>query len=186
MIFWMGKRAVIIWKADGQRYIFGGADNDVLFGQDGLDSLFGDAGNDELQGGNNNDLLVGDAGNDRLFGDGGSDTLFGDEGADILTGGQGDDALDGGDGDDTYVFNLGDGHDVITDTSSLDAGNTILFGSGISLANLTLIQDQENSLLTIQVGGAADTIQLQGFDLNGVSGTSVIAERSLRTAIKFC
>ena len=158
----------------GNDTIFGGAENDVLFGQDGMDSLFGDGGNDELQGGNGNDLLVGDAGNDRLFGDGGADTLFGDEGAHILTGGQGDDALAGGDGDDTYVFNLGDGHDVITDTSSLDAGNTILFGSGISLANLTLIQDQENSLLTIQVGSAADTIQLQGFDLNGVSGTSVI------------
>lgn len=158
----------------GNDTLFGGADNDLLFGEDGNDSLFGDEGNDELQGGNGHDLLSGDTGNDILFGEVGNDTLYGDDGADYLEGGKGDDVLDGGAGNDTYYFAQGDGHDLIADTFSIGAGNAILFGPGISLTNLTLIQDQAQSALTIQVGGGADSIRLQGFDLNHVSGTSVV------------
>jgi Ca2+-binding RTX toxin-like protein len=158
----------------GDDIVFGGAGNDLVLGEEGADSLFGDDGDDELQGGDGNDLLTGDAGNDTLFGQDGNDTVYGDDGADYLEGGTGDDVLDGGAGNDTYFFASGDGHDVITDTPSLGAGNTIRFGSGISLSNLTLLQNQAVSTLTIQVAGTADTIQLQGLDLNGVTGTSVV------------
>jgi len=147
----------------------GGLGDDVLFGGDDDDTLLGDEGNDELQGGAGDDLLVGDVGNDRVFGDAGNDSLFGDEGDDRLSGDAGDDRLNGGDGNDTYVFNLGDGHDVIVDEAVANAGNVIQFGAGITLADLLFVQDETNQTLTIQVGGTSDTIQLDDFSLTSWS-----------------
>ena len=37
-------------------------------------------------------------------------------GDDIIEGGLGDDLLNGGEGSDTYVFNMGDGDDIVQDT----------------------------------------------------------------------
>lgn len=58
--------------------------------------------------------------NATLRGLGGNDTLYGNSGKDILVGGT---------GNDTYLFNLGDGQDTISD-SDITAGNldTIRFG----------------------------------------------------------
>ncbi|BCA56518.1 hypothetical protein W02_36580 [Nitrospira sp. KM1] len=167
----------------GDDLLFGGEGNDVLFGQGGADSLFGDAGDDELQGGAGNDLLSGDAGNDRLFGQDGADRLYGggghdelagnegndnligEAGNDVLEGGHGDDVLEGGSGDDTYIFNLGDSHDTITDTVRAGEGNLILFGPGITLDNLVFTPDPTQHTLTIHAG-ADDSLTLLGFDLN--------------------
>lgn len=46
---------------------------------------------------------------------GGNDVVVAWGGDDLITGGAGDDVLSGGPGHDTYVFNLGDGVDTITD-----------------------------------------------------------------------
>ena len=59
------------------------------------------------------DSIDGGAGNDLIDGDGGNDTLVG---------GTGDDTLTGGAGNDTYVFNPGDGDDVITDFNVGNSG----------------------------------------------------------------
>ncbi|HJU06723.1 MAG TPA: calcium-binding protein, partial [Nitrospiraceae bacterium] len=157
----------------GEDTLAGGTGNDVLFGQDGNDALLGDDGADELQGGIGNDLLSGDAGNDTLFGDEGDDTIYGGDGVDYLEGNTGDDVLDGGDGSDTYVFNLGDGHDAIADRAMTGETNIIQFGSGITRGNLALTPDQTAGTLTIHVG-ANDSIRLDNFDLNNVTGTSVV------------
>ena len=153
----------------------GGAGNDVLFGNDGADELFGDEGNDELQGGGDYDLLVGDVGNDRLFGDAGADALSGDEGTDLLEGGAGNDVLDGGFGSDTYVFDVGDGQDVISEQDSLADVNTIQFVSPpilpvyqgppleITLNMLTFTPDEAEHTLLIQVGTGGDSILVNGF-----------------------
>ena len=55
------------------------------------------------------------AGNDLILGLSGNDTLEGGSGGDTLTGGKGNDRLIGGSGADVFVFNRGDGADVITD-----------------------------------------------------------------------
>jgi Ca2+-binding RTX toxin-like protein len=167
----------------GDDTLFGGAGVDVLFGETGADSLFGDEGADELQGGAGNDLLSGDAGHDRLFGqtgndalyggDGddtlagndGTDTLVGGAGSDVIEGGEGNDSLIGGAGQDTYLFSFGHGQDTITDTARAGEGNLIQFGTGITLASLSFIQDQAQQTLTIQVAGG-DSLQLVGFDPN--------------------
>jgi Ca2+-binding RTX toxin-like protein len=100
--------------------------NGVLRGVSGKDSL--------LFGGAGDESLIGDTGNDIVFGGSGDDLLQGGSGNDLLHGEAGDDRLEGGKGDDVYIFNLGDGHDVISDYESNRPAkrNVIRFGEGIS------------------------------------------------------
>ncbi len=94
------------------------------------------------------EYLSGTSGNDRITGFAGRDELYGGEGNDTLTGGPGDDFLQGGEGEDTYVFQFGDGFDQIEDEADFSesqgggpiVGNRILFGSGITLADLTFVE----------------------------------------------
>ena len=74
------------------------------------------AGNDNISGRSGKDILYGDAGDDSISGGG------------TLIGGPGNDRIYGSKGDDVYIFNRGDGQDLITDTGGMD---TIRFGDGI-------------------------------------------------------
>ena len=118
----------------------------------GNDILNGANGDDHYNGGSGNDYLKAYAGNDILSGDAGNDTLYGDDGDDILTGGTGNDYLEGGRGIDTYIYNLGDGFDVINNYDYYNSGNDkIQFGQGISLSDLTFKVD--GSSLRINING---------------------------------
>jgi hypothetical protein len=75
----------------------------------------GTGGHDIMVGGAGNDVFAGGAGFDFIDGGAGNDTLYGEDGNDILRGGRGADYLFGGAGDDTYVFNRGNGADVVLD-----------------------------------------------------------------------
>jgi Ca2+-binding RTX toxin-like protein len=85
-----------------------------------------------------NDFLVGGSGNDAISGLGGNDTLYGAGGDDTLSGGAGNDTLSGEVGNDNYVFNPGDGRDVIYETTGTDA---VQFGSGINPADVAVTRD---------------------------------------------
>ena len=67
-------------------------------------TILGGSKNDTLYGGNGNDYLVGNTGNDKLYGQKGNDTLVG---------GLGNDSLWGDKGADVFLFENGDGKDVI-------------------------------------------------------------------------
>ena len=71
-----------------------------------------------IYAGEGTDYVWGDFGNDVLFGEGGMDRLYGGEGNDILIGGGGADTLYGGTGSDIYIFNRGDGGDMVYDTKA--------------------------------------------------------------------
>jgi len=90
-----------------------------------------------LDGGKGDDTLTGAANADRLIGGEGVDTLTGNDGDDTLIGGAGNDSLRGGTGDDVYIYNRGDGDDVIWDTGSA-GGDVLSFGSGIAISDLVL------------------------------------------------
>ncbi len=75
------------------------------------DLIDGGASSDTLKGGKGNDTLVGDKGNDKLYGDKNNDSLWG---------GAGDDTLYGGDGEDIFIYQKGDGKDVIADFTEID------------------------------------------------------------------
>lgn len=104
----------------GNETIYAGAGNDTVYSYGGDDVVYGEDGDDQLYGG---------AGNDMLYGGNGKDKLYGDSGDDILVGGAGDDYLAGGDGSDIYIYNCGDGNDIIA-TRDNDGGiDTLVMGA---------------------------------------------------------
>lgn len=146
-----------ITSGSGNDTIRGGAGNDTLNAGNGDNILYGNEGDDLLNTGSGSDTLYGGSGNDTLSSGGGADTLYGEEGADtliagdgndILSGGAGSDVMQGGLGDDLYLYNRGDGQDVIIDeyrygyngANQSNAGNdTLRFGEGITQDDLIAI-----------------------------------------------
>lgn len=117
--------------------LIGNGGNDTINGGGGADELWGDrsdgtgsGGSDELNGGAGNDTMNGGAGGDELNGGSGNDSMLGGSGSDSLTGGTGNDEMDGGDGTDVADGGLG------SDTLTIDAKNFSsseqLFGSADS------------------------------------------------------
>lgn len=177
----------------GEDTLYGGDGNDVLTASGGGNTLYGEAGNDiirgqgTLDGGAGDDLLEGSG---ELLGGDGADTLRG-QGADILRGGAGDDileaysstweavgsTLEGGTGNDTiygsfgedeYIFNLGDGHDLIIERRQDQAfGNvqpsidTLSFGPGIAASDLSF--HRHGNDLLIQHANGTDSITIQNW-----------------------
>jgi Ca2+-binding RTX toxin-like protein len=136
--------------------------NRAFVGTMGTDSLNGAIGNDTLSGLAGNDTLVGGFGNDRYEGGAGDDLLidnlyyqrdpvyFGNYA--FVTGGS-----------DTYVFNLGWGHDTISEVPVQvpnSGGDVIEFGAGIKLADLWVDTSGGGPNLLIGIKGATDTIQV--------------------------
>lgn len=146
----------------GDDYLRGYSGDDRLYGGDGNDMLFGDFNADALYGGTGNDLLIGGDGPDLLDGGGGTDTVDysasqagisvnlvtgtgvggtaeGDTLVSIehIIGTQENDVIRGENS--SYLFEAGDGDDLLTSGSGSDrlyggAGDdTISSGSGVDL-----------------------------------------------------
>lgn len=121
----------------------------------------GTSGDDSLSGGTGHDSVIGGSGHDTLFGGAGHDVLRGDAGNDTLAGETGNDFLQGGDGDDIYIYNVGDGHDVIIDSSGTDK---IVFGAGITANDLTFIRTSNHDMMIhIDDGTTIGSILVQEF-----------------------
>ena len=102
------------------------------------DVLTGNIKNNNITAGNGDDIITGGAGDD---------TILAEEGNDTITGGIGNDAINGGYGNDTYIWNLGDGLDTITDVEGVDK---ISFGENISFEDLTFTQTGNNLYINIK------------------------------------
>ena len=118
----------------------GSAGNDYLSGLEAYaNRQSGLEGNDTLYGGAQADVLDGGAGDDSL--DGGA-------GADTLTGGHGSDTLSGGAGNDTYLFNLGDGADIIADNDSTGGNlDTLRLGAGLFKVDTQVVRNTDDLVL---------------------------------------
>jgi Ca2+-binding RTX toxin-like protein len=81
----------------------------------------GQRGNDTLIGGSNADTLNGGDGNDNLVGGSGAETLIGGDGNDAADGNQGADVALLGAGDDRFIWDPGDGSDVVEGQAGHDA-----------------------------------------------------------------
>ncbi|MGA0599282.1 calcium-binding protein [Caulobacter sp. KR2-114] len=98
---------------------------------------------------------------DVTTGTAGNDVLTGAYYADTLDGKGGDDVLSGGDDGDTYLFGKGYGHDTIQDRQTnvlTTADDTVLFGAGITAADVTFTRDGDD--LLISMDGGADTLRI--------------------------
>lgn len=104
--------------------------------------------------------IRGTSGDDTLVGTAGFDVISGLEGNDDISGLADSDNLLGGPGLDTYRFQAGDGADLIVES---DAGNVVVFGAGITPANMATIRN--GSLLTLSVTGTADRVSVHDYFL---------------------
>ncbi len=120
----------------------------------------------------------------------GADQLWGDLYADRMLGGKGNDILSGGGKGDEYVFNLGDGQDVVYDNNQFILGDGILnvdnspdyltLGVGITPEMVSLSRIGGDLTLHFGTGGDSVTLKDQNNLLNtgvfGVWGPSRIEE----------
>ena len=79
-----------------------------------------------------NDIIASGQGRDYISTNQGNDVVYANENHDVLIGGQGNDQLYGGSGNDTYIYNKGDGKDVIRNIDPLVAD---LNGDGVKLTH---------------------------------------------------
>lgn len=129
----------------------------------------GDPVDGAITGTDQEDYLDGTSMDDTLRGLGGNDGLHGFDGNDTLIGGAGNDYLDGGNGTDAYVFNVGDGVDILYDSGDDGAVNRLVFGEGIALPDLSLALDANGLSNILLVGQNGDAIQtFYGFQTGDV------------------
>ncbi len=129
----------------------------------------GSAGRDIFVGGDGTNTYSGREGNDFIFGGLGNDVLDGGEGHDFLYGGRDNDTLSGSAGNDTYVFNLGDGADRITDYDSTSGNlDTLRLGVGLTAANTEVIRSGSDLVLR-WTGNVSDSVTIK----NVFSGSQV-------------
>jgi Ca2+-binding RTX toxin-like protein len=146
-----------------------------------LIAQIGSVGNDTLTGGSGADVLDGAAGNDSVSGMGGDDMLFGGAGNDTITGGTGTDILDGGDGTDTYVYNPGDGDDVIDQNDTVAGVVDTLQLNGVTADQVTFTRgyySYDDLVVNITQGtgetASVDHVAIVGFFSNDAVSTGTI------------
>ena len=115
----------------------------------GTTKLIGSDENDEIYGNERKDIIYGEAGDDKLHGGAGNDELHGGTGIDILLG-----YVD----NDTYVFNLGDGQDIINEEGADSSGDRVLFGAGIMPNDITVTK--EGADIVLLVGSNEDSLRI--------------------------
>jgi Ca2+-binding RTX toxin-like protein len=92
--------------------VYGDAQGDTF---SGIEKVVGSRNDDWLVANDTGVVFEGGAGHDLLVGGAGFDALIGGTGNDTLEGGRGFDVLTGGEGADYFIFNRGDGTDVVMD-----------------------------------------------------------------------
>ena len=129
-------------------------------GTNGNDWLYGSYSKNIVLGKEGDDRLYGYAGDDILFGGEGDDTLYGGDDNDTLIGGPGNDVMYGGAGSDTYVFNRGDGEDIILDEKyNKEEVNTLVFGERITKDELDFVKDGND--LVVKIKSGSDSIRIK-------------------------
>ncbi|QKE64575.1 hypothetical protein HNE05_14875 [Aquipseudomonas campi] len=152
-------------------------------GSAAADTIYGWNGNDLISGGDGNDTLDGGTGSNSLYGDAGSDTLrvANTSNGNLLSGGTGNDTLNGGYYADTYLFNLGDGVDTITETvnSSISTVYTdvLRFGTGIAATDIK-VQRVGTDLVFAHSNGV-DKVMLKDVFTTTTSGADIVAARTI-------
>ncbi len=151
-------------ETNDAKVLIGTATGETLNGT-GYDAIYGRDGDDTLNGGVDATALIGGGGND---------TLKGNTGDDSLAGGTGDDRLEGGTGDDTYSYERGDGDDVIADTGNGPNGDTLVFGRGIGISDLSFALSGANLIISFHTEGTAEAAAAAAAGLAHLTGSITI------------
>ncbi|MGD7285648.1 calcium-binding protein, partial [Ralstonia pseudosolanacearum] len=178
---WQGDDILI--GGDGNDTLISNGGSDQLYGGTGNDSLrINNNATASVDGGDGNDTISADSGTTSTISAGNGDdtvqigawamrtTIDAGNGNDIInidsygasqgadiTGGTGDDQIRLGYYGATLHFNRGDGHDTVSSAANAD-NKTIVFGSGITAANLSATRVGDDMVLNIGANGDAITI----------------------------
>jgi Ca2+-binding RTX toxin-like protein len=177
---------------EGNDSITGGSGDDLIYGglspafpdslnipddtdlvpDNGLDVINAGAGNDTVYGMDDNDTIQGGSGDDYLDGGIDDDVVTGGSGNDTLTGGQGDDRLSGGNDRDTFVYNAGNGSDIVhggsegDDFDRLDLSSLAL--GSFRIVGVTTDSDGNGIDGTVEIldgdGNVTDTIEFENIE----------------------
>ncbi len=93
-----------------------------------------------------------------ILGTDGDDMLIGTNGADTFIAGTGNDRQEGLGGNDTYIFNSGDGQDTVSEASSFNTTDTIVF-TDYNLADATFTDIDQNSYTITFENGDSVTVE---------------------------
>ncbi|WP_298821963.1 calcium-binding protein [uncultured Roseibium sp.] len=112
------------------------------------------------------DLISGFTLDDTIDAGAGDDTVYGRYGSDTIRGGLGDDNLNGGKHSDTYIYELGDGADIIAETTNNGASDKLLLGAGILTSEVTVSRNPQdlNEVILTFVDGGSVTLKHQSVD----------------------
>lgn len=158
------------------RYRDGTEGDDEITGLNGVSNvIYGNGGFDAISGQEAADMLYGGDGDDTIFGAYGSDVLEGGTGNDFLNGGSPGDSSNlwyTGNGNDTYIYNIGDGVDTISDYDNTGESLDIIeFGQGITPADVIFTRPvsvdyaESNQLEITFVGNSVDKIIIKDYFL---------------------
>lgn len=112
-------------------------------------------------------VFVGTAMDETVIGSSDDDFIDAGNGNDTLRGGAGNDYLLGGRGNDTYLFELGDGQDIINNYDPApDKDDRLLFGAGISKEDV--LYSRSGDSLLLQISGSSDSVTLHNW-FNGTA-----------------
>lgn len=160
------------------RIVVEGGSGDDTIRIDEINGMFTDTELTTINGGRGNDTLLGGSGAETLDGGPGNDTIAGRRGADVVL---------MGDGDDTFVWNPGDGSDVLegqagTDTMVFHGANVgesfELSASGSRLRffrDVGLVDLDVNGVerIDLDVRGGADSVVVKDLTGTGVAEVNV-------------
>ena len=134
-----------------------------ITGTSSSDELIGTVGNDHIDGGYNNDILNGGDGDEILGGSkeerNGLDHQYyynAHNTGNTYIGGKGDDTIIDSMHSDNFIYNLGDGHDIMyLDSSKILNGNKkdiLTFGSGITKEDVSFEKQGDSLIIRIAEG----------------------------------
>jgi Ca2+-binding RTX toxin-like protein len=120
------------------------------------------------------DVLTGVGYRDNLFGGAGNDTLNAGDGNDLLVGGLGVDSLAGGNGSDLYLWQRGDGNDLLNDAGTIAGEVDTLILTDVAAAGAVLARSGVNLTVTIAQTGEVVTVQNRFATTGGNAGVERI------------
>jgi Ca2+-binding RTX toxin-like protein len=117
--------------------------------------------------------IDGGAGNDIIIGSQGDDALLGGVGSDTVTGGRGSDTAFLGDGNDVFIWNPGDGSDIVEGEAGTD---TLVFNGANIDENFDISANGSRVRLSRNVGNVVmDLDGVEHIALNALGGADTIS-----------
>ena len=148
-------------------------DSLVIKGLGGNDTIDASA----INAGQINLVIDGGAGNDTILGSQGADVLIGGDGDDLVIGGRGNDVALLGDGNDLFIWNPGDGSDVVEGQAGFD---TLLFNGANVNENIDISANGSRARVFRDVGNIAmDLNGIERIDLNALGGADTVTVNDL-------